>query len=326
MERLMKLGHRLAILLAAAAAAFAQTAEVLSTPRLGFTVTGDGTEIRALLGVPGAGRVSDPLVLPEGVTRVYLAPGHDYALGYGEESGRWNILSLRDDSLFSLHPVDGLSGEAGAVVFAPGAEAVAVTDATNSTVHVLTVSNHSAQAAWSAAIEAASRLALNRSGDLLLAAGASGVTLYRRGSDGVQVAATQDVAGIAFQYAADTAVIADAAQRVLLVLEDLSAEPVSHTLVSAGIGAPEAVAWSRDGRLVWCADGDANSIARVNVASGAVDRIATDVAVTQFDVLPGTDHFLISSPRAGEAAWLFLAGPERVSTYFVPGNPQGARQ
>lgn len=322
----MNLKRLSAILLAAAATALAQSGEFLSTPRLGFTVNNDGSELRALLGVPGSGRVSGPLALPEGITRMYLAPGQQYALGYGDGTGRWYVVSLRDGSLFSLQAIDSLRGAAALVAFAPGAEAATVTDAAGSTVHVLTIGADGAQPAWSAAIEPSSRLAVNRSGDLLLAAGPSGVMLHRRGADPVQVAVATDAAGIAFQYAGDSAVIAGAAQRVLVVLDHLAAEPASRSVVSADLGAPGAVAWSRDGRFVWCADGEANAIARVDVSTGVVDRIPTDVPVSQFDILPGSDHFLISNPGAGQAAWMLLAAPERIGTYFVPGNPEGARQ
>ncbi|MBL8296323.1 MAG: hypothetical protein JNN08_31050 [Bryobacterales bacterium] len=317
----MKQARRLAILVAAASAVFGQPAEFLSTPRLGWTVSDDARELRALLGVPGAGRVSEAVTLPDGVTRIYVAPGHQYALGYGEDSGAWCLVSLRDESLFSVTKIEGLSGPAGLLAFGPDARAVAVADAANSTVQVLTVSAGRAQAAWTVAIDSPSRIALDSSGDLLLAAGAGGVILHRRDAPGIPVAPATDVEAMAFRAGTDRAIIADSAQRVLLLADHLAAEPAVRPVVGAGIGAPGAVAWSRDGRFVWCADREANAIARVELATGVADLIQTDVSVSQFEVLPGSDHFLISAPRAGQAAWMLLANPERVSTYFVPGVP-----
>lgn len=313
--------RRLAILVAAASAAFGQPAEFLSTPRLGWAVSSDARELRALLGVPGAGRVSALVALPGGVTHVYLAPGHEYALGYGEDSGMWCLVSLRDESLFSVTQIEGLSGPAGLLAFGPDARAVAVADAANSTAQVLTVSANRAEIAWAAALDSPARIALDSSGGLLLAAGPAGVTLHRRGATGIHVAATPDVQAIAFQAGSDKAVLADPAQRMLLVAERLATEPVVRAVVSDAFGTPGAVAWSRDGRVVWCADREAAAIARADLATGIVDRIPTDVSVSQFEILPGYDHFLISVPGAGHAAWMLLAEPERVSTYFVPGTP-----
>lgn len=323
----MKLFRTFAILWAAATAALPQSGDFLSTPRLGWTVGGDGRELRALLGVPGAGRVSDAIALPEGVTRLYLAPGQEYALGHGEESGNWYVVSLRDDSLFSLQLVDALHGGQGRVVFAPGGTAFAVTGPDDTTARVFTLNGGIAHPHWSTAIDVAAHLALHHTGDVILAAGTAGVTLHRRGAESVHLAAVREVSGIAFQPSGDSAVIADAGQRALIVLDTLASEPSSRTVTMAGdLGAPGPVTWSRDGRHVWCASREASALARVDIVSGAIDRVTADVPVTQFESLPGRDHFLISAPNSGQAAWMLLAQSDRISTYFVPGNPEGARQ
>lgn len=323
----MKIFRTFALFWVAATAALPQSGEFLSTPRLGWTVGGDGRELRALLGVPGAGRVSDAIALPEGVTRLYLAPGQEYALGYGEESGNWYVVSLRDDSLFSLQAIDALHDGQGRVVFAPGGGAFAVTGPGDDTARIFTVTGGIAQPAWSVAIDASSSLALHHTGDRMLAAGAAGVTLHRRGADSVHLPPVQELSDIAFQPLGDSAVIADAGQRVLLILDTLASAPSLRTILVAGdIGAPAAVAWSGDGHHVWCASREASALARIDIASGAIDQIDTDIPVRQFHQLPGRDHFLISPPVSGQAAWLLLAQADRIATYFVPGNPEGVGQ
>jgi hypothetical protein len=55
-------------------------ATTITGPVAGYATESSGTTLRAISGVPGSFRFSDALPLPEGVKRVHMAPGQDFAL------------------------------------------------------------------------------------------------------------------------------------------------------------------------------------------------------------------------------------------------------
>ena len=92
----------------------------VDSPSMGFAVRPDGSELRAILGVPGAARFSDPLPLPEGVTAAEMAPGQG-----------WAFLIRSSDSL-AFRPGSSLEGAAlpggvpSAWVFSPSGSRMAL--------------------------------------------------------------------------------------------------------------------------------------------------------------------------------------------------------
>ncbi len=84
----------------------AMAGETLRGPVAGYVAERHGAQLRTILGVPGAFEFSDPLTLPEGVTRVRPAPGHDFALvEVGDGAG---VLHLDRGSAGRVVPVDGM--------------------------------------------------------------------------------------------------------------------------------------------------------------------------------------------------------------------------
>src|SRR5262245_7262972 len=57
-----------------------ESARHISRAVLGYVVQSTPLEVRAVLGVPGSSRFSEPLVLPESTIGVRMAPGHEWAL------------------------------------------------------------------------------------------------------------------------------------------------------------------------------------------------------------------------------------------------------
>ncbi len=55
------------------------SSRILRAPMLGY-VSSDTSELRPMLGVPGAAVVGEPVALPDGIRRTYIAPGQQFAL------------------------------------------------------------------------------------------------------------------------------------------------------------------------------------------------------------------------------------------------------
>ena len=95
-------------------------------PVMGYAFGGQTRELRAILGVPGASRWSDPLALPDGVTALRIAPGHRWALVLrdGGEAGLLTLDSLAYSPITdSLDTLDGVrfSPSGTAMVLSSGA-------------------------------------------------------------------------------------------------------------------------------------------------------------------------------------------------------------
>src|SRR5437016_5451173 len=92
--------------LLAATAGSLPGATTITGPVAGYVVDSPGPALRAILGVPGAFRFSGALPLPEGVTRIHLAPGQDFALA--ERAGlSLGILRLSGSAVGPVVVVDG---------------------------------------------------------------------------------------------------------------------------------------------------------------------------------------------------------------------------
>ena len=92
---------------------------VADQPVLGFVQDVKGGALRAILGVPDSPRFSDPISLPEGLTLLAIAPGHEWALVVREnETGALELPSLRYARI--------ADGRADKVAFSPSGRDVAL--------------------------------------------------------------------------------------------------------------------------------------------------------------------------------------------------------
>lgn len=109
-----------------------ETEKRAESPVMAYRYNADTGELRALLGVPGAARWSDPLagVLPEGVTAARIAPGHTWAL-VAKGADETGIVMLETGAYKALaHPIADLDR----VVFSPSAKSMAAMSDTGAVV------------------------------------------------------------------------------------------------------------------------------------------------------------------------------------------------
>jgi hypothetical protein len=92
-------------------------------PVLGYAFGDASRDLRAILGVPGSSRWSDPIALPEGVASLKVANGHRWALAFSASGSVAGVLSLET---FQLSSLTGGSARVDAVVFSPAGRSMAV--------------------------------------------------------------------------------------------------------------------------------------------------------------------------------------------------------
>src|SRR5690349_2902867 len=63
---------------AALASSYSDPDTFMTRPVIGYAAQSSPPELRAIVGVPGAAVFSEPLPLPDNVTRIRLAPGQSY--------------------------------------------------------------------------------------------------------------------------------------------------------------------------------------------------------------------------------------------------------
>src|SRR5581483_4223107 len=99
-------------------------------PSLGFIPGGTPSELRPILGIPGAARLGVLISLPSTVTQLYLAPGHSYALAAQGTASPVAITILRTPAGVHsnpvLVPVPGAISRPELVAFSPTARSVAM--------------------------------------------------------------------------------------------------------------------------------------------------------------------------------------------------------
>jgi hypothetical protein len=105
----------------------------VGTAILGFTAGPASLQLSAILGVFGAARISQPIAVPETVTRLYLSARQRYALVEQNSAGPLAVWNLDETLLLDRKPgADGLVAIAGAlshpdlVAFSPRGESVAL--------------------------------------------------------------------------------------------------------------------------------------------------------------------------------------------------------
>jgi len=111
-----------AIAFAADTAKEQQAQQRAEAPVLGYAWANESRELRAILGVPGAARWSDPIPMAQGVTSLRLAPGHRWALATLEDG---SVSTVELDSLI-LRTLDTGGAAFDNVEFSPSASAMAL--------------------------------------------------------------------------------------------------------------------------------------------------------------------------------------------------------
>ena len=130
----------------------------------------------------------------------------------------------------------------------------------------------------------------------------------------------QKVGGMAFLPGADSAIVADAAANMVYLGRQLSsgASFVAIAVSGQGVSNPRAVTTSADGHFAFVANGAANHLLRIDLASTAAPLpIACSCSATEFLPLAGNAGFQITDAAAGLIYALNGDGPTP-RTVFIP--------
>jgi len=290
-----------------------------SGPVAGYVADPSGPGLRVISGVPGSYLFSDPLPVPDGVTRVHLAPGKDFAL---IETGAASpaILFLSGGAVDHVTALSGAMPAADWVAFSGSATSAVLFSSSAQRLQLLTGLPAAPQVALdldaSTLPEQPLTAAVSDDGRLLVMA--SGNSVYRLSPGGapqlllsagriVSVAVLLNGAGVA---------VSDTSTASIHVLRNLDSTPQIQVLASGlqGIGK---LYPASDGAALFVARPGVKAVSSVDLASGALQTFPSAAALADLVPLRNRDTFLISA-RPGQPGSIFLRDGSAGRVVFIP--------
>ena len=280
----------------------ADTKESAGTPSLGFAYNSTSRELRAILGVPGAARWSDPLPLPEGFVSVRVAPGHRWAL-VKLESGEAGILQLDTLSYTRLTEIAAdAPSDPSALQFSPSGSAMALRTGGDGGLVTVWTGIPSALTKLEATPSISGRYAVSDTGSLAAVVDSK---LYR---DSAEVAECPDCV-FAFFAGSNSLAVADSV-RVLEV-----SDAGQSRIIAEGVEAYTRI--FATGESIALAG--ENVLQVVNRRTGVVRREDTPVTANVLESMRSTETLLLTKEGEDGVSWMYSSDGVR----FVPARNAG---
>jgi hypothetical protein len=308
---------RVSILLIFAAALPA--AETIGGPVAGYVAGAAKAELRAIAGVPGSFGYSDPLPMPEGTTRVRVAPGQDFALAEQQDAAP-AALVFSAGNVDHVTVLEGVMPAADWVAFSNGARSAVLFSAGNSRLQVVTGLPDAVRVLMdldpSALPETPTSAAVSDDGNLVLVASTQSVFVLQPGQAPRLVFSGTRIRSVAVMRNGVDAAVADDGAGSVHLLSTPATAPSSRVLAS-GLYLLGEMCPSADGATLFVARPGARTISWIDLASGGVDSIGTDVPFSAFTPLRNRDTFLISA-KPGQPGWVFYRDGGAGRVVFIP--------
>ncbi|MGO8786125.1 MAG: hypothetical protein ACLQVL_01910 [Terriglobia bacterium] len=294
----------------------------MQSPILGFVSATDGSEARAILGIPGASMLSRPLALPAGVTNLNFAPGQRYAIVEAASGGPIGVMTFPSANPGPLVEISGAISRPDIVSFNPTGTAAVVYSASEGRLEVLSglpATPRIAREINGADLPNAVRLlALADDGVTLLEGGADSSVYWLADGSGPQLLATAgDLEGAAFVPKSSNALIFDRNGGSLSLLQNVGSSPSNRSLVGGltDLGGKIAVQVTAGRALITSAS--ANHLYQVDLQSLRVQDLQLPATATMLEPLRASGKYLLSW-QSGQPAWLVDASGQTGAVYFVP--------
>ncbi len=258
-------------------------ANSVDSPAFGYVVRGDTPELRAMLGVPGSARFSDPIALPEGTLRADVAPGHRWVL----------VIRSKDAAVYlpdsnAVLPLAG-TGVPAAWAFSPSGSRLALFSADRGEVALISGLPNSPKVESTLKIAQTDSFAMADTGTFVYTAGNRILN-----SDGGLVYATAGV--MAFEPSSDQMVVFDAATSSLT---EVSIGTGSARVIAAGVAAPDRLFAGSD--RLYAGDSVAGTVSLIEYADGFSVTQSVPVSRIAPSAISGT---MVVSFDSDGPAWL----------------------
>ncbi len=297
----------------------ARSAEWLGAPVVGFLTGEAPLQIRAILGVPGAAVAGEPLPLPEGVSRIRVAPGHRYAIIEFAAAALPAIVNLEGGG--EPLGIAGAMTHTDLLEFSPLGRSAVLYSAAQQRLQILTNLPGEPRMVRELPLAGAAGIAVSDDGEWLLVASSSGaVDLIPPDGNAVPAFQASVLPIIVFLPNRLEAAVCDGERGEIHLLGDLDGAP-SRRLLASGLAGVSGIAPSPDGSTIVAVAAEPGRGWRIDVASGVARTFDLPVRPEFLEALRVPGSFLISS-RADEPAWLLIPNDGEMRAYFVPAVPK----
>ncbi len=297
-----------------------EAAEMIGGPVAGYVAGPSKPELRAIGGVPGSYWYSDPLPLPEGATRARVAAGQEFALVERGDAAPV-ALALSGGGVDHTTVLDGLMAHADWVAFSINAHSAVLFSAAANRLQVVTGLPDSMRvlldADTSAFPEIPVTAAVSEDGTLALAASTQSVFVLLPGGAPRLILSGSRIRSLAvLRNGTDAVAGDDGTGSVYLISAVAGSEPASRVLAS-GLYLLGDLYPSSDGRALFVARPGARTVSWIDMASGGVESVESDVPLSGLTPLRNRDTFLISA-RPRQPGWVFYRDGNAGRIVFVP--------
>ncbi len=309
----------------AQSAAEGSSVQAMQTPLLGFVYNAERSELRSILGIPGASLFGAPISIPAGVTRMYFAPRQTYALLAHRFVGSIGLMTLQGAE-GSVTAVCGAISQPDLITFSPSGGAAALYSRGAGQIQVIT--------GLPSAPQVARVIASNELPDALrlLAIADDGVTLLEgtshnaiyllpaAGSPQLLYSAA-DLGGMVFAPRTADVVVFDRGAGTLFLLQEVGTAssylPLAEGLIGVGANAFLEV----NGNNAVLAGADTSSVWQIDLESLEVRSTRLPVTPQMLQPLETSGKFLLFY-KSGEPAWILDTSGESGTVSFVPASPE----
>lgn len=317
--------HPYAVAAARTTPADAPRQSSLTRPLLGCLTSPAPLELRCFQGVPGAAVISDPLPLPEGVTRIHLAPKAAYAFleRAGQPLGIGSLSSLESGSDAAT---ETLLRSADLVAFSPSGHRAALLSMEAGQLQVISGlpdSPHIEQELSRSSLpESLTGLAIADLPGLVLVSSEHSVLQLLPEGLCLPLLRVHGRSLLAFLPRSATAAIADQAGTVQLL--DLNTGASRTILQDFGLNSLGALSPGEDGQSLYVTDPENQRILSLSVQTGEIKVFDFPFRLNRLDELINANGFLISA-APGRPCWIWFRVGGEMRTVFVPAAGVSAR-
>jgi hypothetical protein len=280
---------------------------IVNVPVAGYVTGSNRAELRAVYGVPGSYRFSQPISLPKGVSRIHPAPEQDFALAELGDAGL-GALWLSGGAVDRLVVVQGTLPTADWVAFSPSGSSSVLFSSSANRLQIVTGLPDAPSVAMDldAAIlpETPRIAAVSDDGKAILVASATAVYLVPLGGSAQLVLSVGELGSVVFLRNRMDAVVSDRGAGSIHLLQNLNTAPTER-VVATGLDGVGRIYPSWDGAAVFVARRGAMEVSSVDLVSGELRSFPSAVAPVELIPLRNRDTFLISA-KPGEPGWIFF--------------------
>ena len=319
----MKTRFEWLLILAAASVAFCADSK-LQVPVMGFVARSSPITVQPILGVPGSVVLGPAIALPEGVSKLAIAPGQAFGLTEAADANEARLITLTSESASSPQAISGAFAHWDRIAFSgSGGWAVLYSGASK---QAQVVSGLPSQAAVDRTVDLSSlgdvpltAIAVSDDGQSVLAGQSDGTSgaiwLYAAGKDPRKLSNAGSPSMLKFLPGSQDVLVADQALKQVLVLSGSDLRVVAGE--AQGLTAPVDMEMSADRKQVWIADGA--GLFSVQLDSSTVSFQATPYAPASLNRSSAKTVFLLLG-QDGDSSGLWAPESSSKQVWQFPGS------